>query len=150
MQLQTTNNSIQTYKKFQRKRVAQAMLVAILMITAAALAIGLAVATVGSSEVTQSLAAKQSAQAYTLAESCLENTLMRFARAETAVPAEFTNDQGSCTIEIAGGPPAAYQITAKSTVGRIHRNLRATVAATWVGSEATDEILNVQGWEEIY
>lgn len=131
-------------------RSGQAMLVAILMITAAALAIGLAVATVGSSEVTQSLAAKQSAQAYDLAETCLENTLMRFARADTSLPAQFTNDIGSCTIEISGGPPSAYQITSKSTVARVHRNLRATVAVTWVGSEATDEILNIQSWEESY
>ncbi len=126
------------------------MLVAILMITAAALAIGLAVATVGSSEVTQSLAAKQSAQAYDLAETCLENTLMRFARTDTSLPTQFTNDTGSCTIEISGGPPAAYQITSKASVGRVHRNLRATVAVTWVGSEATDEILNIQSWEEVY
>ena len=133
-----------------RLRSGQAMLVAILMITAAALAIGLAVATVGSSEVIQCLAAKQSAQADTLAETCLEDTLMRFARADTSQPAPFTNSIGSCTIEISGGPPAAYQILSKASVARVHRNLRATVAVTWVGSEATDEILKIQAWEEIY
>lgn len=137
-----------------RLRSGQAMLVAILMITAAALAIGLAVATVGSSEVTQSLAAKQSAQAYDLAETCLENTLMRFARTDTSVPEQFTNSLGSCTIEISGGPPAAYQITAKSTInstlGKVHRNLQATVAVTWVANEATDEILHIQSWGEVY
>jgi len=120
---------------------AQAMLVSILMITAAALAIGLAVATASSTEVKISLAEKESTSAYYLAETCLENTLMRFSRTVTSVPPVFTLPAGTCTIEIVGSAP--YQITSTGNVGRTVRKVRATVSIT-------GEVLNIQSWGETY
>lgn len=117
------------------------MLVAILIITAATLAIGLAVATMGSTEVNIGLVSKQSEQAYGLAETCLENTLIRFARGETTPPANFILPSGNCIIEIAGLAP--YQITSTAQVGRTRRKIQATVSIN-------NEVLNIESWGESY
>ncbi|KKQ74295.1 MAG: hypothetical protein US94_C0008G0010 [Berkelbacteria bacterium GW2011_GWB1_38_5] len=122
-------------------RGGQALLVAILMVTAATLAIGLAIAAIGSTQVNIALASKQSAQAYGLSESCLENTLMRMARANFSVPPPFTNGLGNCTIEISGSVP--YQITSTGNVGKTYRKIRATVIIN-------NEVINIQKWEEVY
>ena len=119
----------------------QAMLVAILMITAAALAIGLAVATLSSGEVKIAVAGRDANSAYYLAESCLENTLMRLARTEGSVPPAFNLDSGSCTIEIIGSSP--YVITSTGQVGRAYRKIRATVSIN-------NEVLDVESWQEAY
>jgi len=120
---------------------AQAMLVAILMITAAALAIGLAVATLSFSEVKISLAGRDANTAYYLAETCLENTLMRMARSDTSVPPTFTLPSGSCTIEISGAAP--YEIISTGRVGNAYRKIRTTVSIN-------NEVLNIESWGEAY
>lgn len=126
-----------------KARSGQAMLVAILMITAAALAIGLAIAAIGSSQVNITLVNKQSSQAYALAEGCLENTLMRMARTNNTPPPVFTTSQGSCTIEISGSAPAPYQIISTGQVGKAFRKIRATVSIN-------NEILTINSWQESY
>jgi len=120
---------------------AQAMLVAILMITAAALSIGLAVATLSSSEVKISLSGRDANTAYYLAETCLENTLMRMARTDISVPPTFTLPEGSCTIEISGAAP--YEITSTGNAGKAYRKIRATVTIN-------NEVLTISSWEESY
>ena len=129
------------FRSFNRQYAAQAMLVAILMITAAALAIGLAVATLGLSEVKIATGSKDAQGAYTLAETCLENTLMRMARTDTSVPPAFNLDSGNCTIEINGS--ASYTITSTGRVGRAFRKIRATVSIN-------NEVLNIESWGEAY
>lgn len=119
----------------------QAMLVAILIITAAALAIGLAIAALGSSELNSTLNAKQANQAYGLAETCLENTLMKMARNEITAPPNFTASSGNCTINIAGSSP--YQITSTGLVGKVTRKIEATV-------NINSEVLEVTSWQEVY
>ena len=116
------------------------MLVAILMITAAALAIALAVATMASSEVNISQAAKQSSKARALVEGCLEDALMRLARTNNVEPPTFTMAEGNCTINIAGSAP--YEIVAIGQVGRAYTRLKATVSVN-------NEILSIEKWEEI-
>ncbi len=123
------------------KKNAQAMLVAILIITAAALSIGLAIAAVSSTEVKIGVNSKSSSQAYFLAENCLENTLIRFARGEFDVPANFTDTVGSCTIEIVGASP--YIITSKAQVGRVRSHITATV-------NVDNEVLDIVSWQESY
>ncbi len=98
---------------------AQAMLVSILMITAAALAIGLAVATLSASEVKISVSSRDSTTAFYFAETCLADTLMRFSRVNTNPPASFNLPSGSCTINISGTGP--YQILSTGTVGKAVR-----------------------------
>jgi len=124
-----------------RLRSGQAMLVAILMITAAALAIALAVATVNSSEVKSSVISQDANAAYYLAESCLENTLMRASRANLTLPPTLSEKQGTCTINIVGSAP--YEVTAIGQVGRALRKVRATVSIN-------NEVLNIQSWGETY
>ena len=124
-----------------KTNMAQAMLVAILMITAAALAIALAVATISSSEVKIAVAFRDSSKAYYLAESCLENTLMRMARTTTSEPLSFTLPSGSCTIKIVGSAP--YEVTATASAGKAVRKIRATVSVN-------NEVLNIESWGEIY
>lgn len=154
-QLTTNNSQLTILKKFInyfrscwklvivscKLKSGQAMLVAILIITAAALAIGLAIAAIGSTQVNIMLGGKQSTQAYALAEGCLENTLMRMARTDISVPPPFTTPLGSCTIEISGALP--YQITSKAQVGKARRQIRATV-------NINNEVLNIQSWQESY
>jgi len=125
----------------QRKRLGQAMLVAILIITTAALAIAMAVATVSSSEVKMSSGAKQSSEAYFLTEACLENALMRLARTDTSFPPSFTTSQGTCTIKITGSAP--YEILATGQIGEAYRKIQTTVSIS-------NEVLTIQKWEEIY
>lgn len=120
---------------------AQGMLVAILMITAATLAIALAVATMSSSEVNISQVTKQAARADGLAHACLENALMRLARTETSEPPSFTVQDGNCTIKITGSGP--YEIQTVAQVGRAFRELQATVSVD-------NEVLNITQWQEIY
>lgn len=122
-------------------RSGQAMLVAILIITASALSIGLAVATVSSTEVKIGVNSRSSSQAYFLAENCLENTLMRFARGEFNPPTGFTDSVGSCTIEITGASP--YQIISKAQVGRARSHITATV-------NVGNEVLDIVSYQELY
>jgi len=120
----------------------QGMLVAILMMTAAALAIALAIGTIASSEVSISQTAKQAARAEVLARSCLEDALIRLARADTSQPPTFTDQDGNCTIKITGSGSSSV-ITASAQVGRAFRQLQATV-------NVNDEVLTIQKWQEIY
>ena len=101
------------------------MLVAILLITAAALAIGLGIAGVTSSQINLSVSSRDSAKAYHLAESCLENTLLRMARGDVSLPPDLEIPSGKCIINISGQPP--YEITAEGVVNRTKRKIRATV-----------------------
>ncbi len=124
------------------RRPAQGMLVAILMITAATLAIALAVATMVSSEINISQASKQASRAETVARGCLENALMRLARTENADPPTFTIPDGNCTIKITGsGSP--YEILSTAQVGRAYRQFKATV-------NVDNEVLTVQKWQQVY
>lgn len=154
MLLQNTKKTILKYKiqkksfcnfvkKFfvVRSQMGQAMLVAILMITAAALAIGLAVASLSSSEVKITVASRDASIAYYLAETCLEDTLMRFSRTNTSIPPTFTLPQGSCTIEVNGAGP--YEIISTSHVGKATRKIRASVSVS-------NEVLNITSWGESY
>lgn len=125
----------------QRKRFGQAMLVAILIITMAALAIAMAVATVSSSEVKISYGAKQSSEAYFLTEACLENALMRLARTDNSQPSNFTTSDGACTIKITGSAP--YEILATGQIGDAYRKIQATVSVS-------NEVLMIEKWEESY
>ncbi len=120
----------------------QGMLVAILMITAAALAIALAVATISSSEVNISQVARQATRADALARGCLEDALMRLARTDSSQPPSFTIQDGNCTIKITG-TGTAFEITSTAQVGRAYRKIMATV-------NVNDEVLTVQKWEETY
>lgn len=120
----------------------QGMLVAILMITAAALAIALAVGTMSSSEVNISQTAKQATRAQILAQGCLEDALMRLARTDTSQPPIFTNQDGNCTIKITGSGPV-LEITSTAQVSRAYRKIKATVGVN-------DEVLSIQKWEETY
>ena len=154
-QLTTNNNSnhINQSRKScvesRKLRSGQAMLISILMVTAAALAIGLAVAAIGSSELVQTVAYRQSTQAYGLAETCLEDQLMRITRANYTVKTpDFTNDLGSCTIVLSAGPP--YTITSTGFVGRTRRVLQVVVNVNNPASVATDERLTITSWEEVY
>ena len=120
---------------------AQAMLVAILMITAAALAIGLGIAGVASSQINLSVSSRDSNLAYSLAEGCLENTLMRMARGDVSLPPDLENASGKCIIKISGNAP--YEIIAEGLVGRSKRKIRATV-------NINNEVLSIVSLKEEY
>ena len=79
--------------------------------------------------------------AYHLAESCLENTLMRMARGDVTLPPDLEISSGKCIISISGISP--YEITAEGIVSRTKRKLRATV-------NINNEVLSIVGVREEY
>lgn len=124
-----------------KKSPGQALLISILMITAASLAIGLVVATISSEEVKLMINSRQANQAYGLAETCLENTLMRMARTDLTKMNDFTNNLGSCTINIVGSNP--YTVTATGKSGKSYRKIESVVSIS-------NEVLNIQSRKEVF
>lgn len=89
----------------------QALLVAILVIFTAALALGLAAATVALVQNQSSANQRLADQTYNMAQAGVENALMRISRGETANPQTLSDGTTSCTINISGSDPS-YQILA--------------------------------------
>lgn len=116
------------------------MLLAIMIVAVTSIAIGVSVATVTSLRATESIINKDALLGKTLAESCLEDNLMKMSRGDFA-PTSFTTTEGSCTIEISGNSP--YVLNAIGTVGRTVRKIRATVTID-------NEVLNIESWKEEY
>ena len=124
-------------------RKSQAMLVAILMVTAAILATSIAVISLGSAQVNIASGKKQSTQAYSIAEACLEDVLMRMARKDIAYPysGNFTYSTGSCTISVS--PASPYTVTSTATVEKTKRQIVVTASVS-------NEVLTINSWEESY
>ena len=118
----------------------QTMLLAVMIVAATSIAIGVSVAVVTSSGASDSIKNKDSAVAKTLAETCLEDNLMKMSRGDFT-PSSFTTAGGSCTIKISGNAP--YVLDSTGIVGKSRRNIRATVSID-------NEVLNIQELKESY
>jgi len=118
----------------------QTMLLAIMIVAATSIAIGVSIAIVTSSQASEGIKNKDSLIAKTLAASCLEDNLMKMSRGDFT-PSSFTTAEGSCIIEISGNAP--YILNVKGIAGKSRRNLRATVSIS-------NEVLNIQELREEY
>jgi len=118
----------------------QTMLLAVMIVAVTSIAIGVSIAVVTSSGANDSIKNKDSAVAKTLAETCLEDNLMKMSRGDFT-PSNFTTADGSCTIKISGTAP--YVLNVSGIAGKSRRNLRATVSIS-------NEVLNIQEIKEIY
>lgn len=127
----------------------QAMLVVIVMVFTAAIAISLAVAMTGLSQTNIGQNIRLSNQAENLAESCMENTLMRLTRDVNTVPPVLLIGAGTCTISITGSSPT-YQILA---VGEIPTPLGAGKKISQkiqTNVSIINGVTTVTGWQRIY
>jgi len=132
-----------------KKRRGQALIVAVLIIFMAAMAIGVAAATVALAQNNITQNQKLAKQAYNLAASGLENTTMRMTRGDFSNPATLQEGAGTCTIIISGSSPS-YQILAVSEI----------ISPLWGGKKVTkkiqanvtinDGLVNVTSWQEMY
>jgi len=118
----------------------QTMLLAVMIVAAMSIAIGVSVAVVASSGANDSQKFRDSAVAKTLAETCLEDNLMKMSRGDFT-PSSFTIAEGSCTIKISGNAP--YVLDSIGIAGKSRRKIRATVSID-------SEVLNIQSWGESY
>jgi len=116
------------------------MLLAVMIVAVTSIAIGVSIAVVTSSGANDAQKFKDSAVAKTLAETCLEDNLMKMSRGDFT-PSNFTTAEGSCTIEISGNAP--YVLNVKGIAGKSRCKLRATVSIS-------NEVLNIQELREIY
>lgn len=127
----------------------QAMLVVVLMVFVSGVAMALAVAVMGLAQTNIVSNFKLANQADNLAESCLENALMRLTRDVSTVPPALSAPTGTCTININGSNPN-YQILAVAEIP----------AALFSGKKATQKIqatvsivngvTTVTKWEKVY
>ena len=105
----------------------------IITITAAAVVIILT----GSSNATKF---EQGTRVYYIAESGIENALIRLLRDPLYSGETMTVGDGSVTVTVTGSSP--YVITSVGTIGNAQRTIRANAAFT-------TGILNVTDWKEI-
>ncbi len=75
-------------------------LIAVLIITAATLAISLSLNTLSIGETESGLLKQQSAQSFALADACLQESYLRLARQGDYVGGQLKTELGSCTITI--------------------------------------------------
>ncbi len=84
---------------------------------------------------------QQSQSAYYVAESGMENALIRLLRDTSYTGETMTAGDGVVVIQISGTGP--YTITATGTVGNFKRQIQ--VVATY-----TNDILSIQSWKEVF
>jgi hypothetical protein len=127
----------------------QALLTAILIIFVAIMALGTAALAVAMAQTNISQNYKLNKQAYNLAESGLENVLMRFSHGDYSTPPPLSDGFGSSTITLSGSSPS-YQILA---VGEIVSPLGGGKKATkkiQANVVVSDGIPTVTARQEIY
>ena len=83
---------------------------------------------------------EQGTRAYYVAESGVENALLRLLRDPSFTGETLTIDDGTVETTVTGSGP--YVVTAKGTVGNFIRTIRVNAAYT-------NNALQVSGWKEI-
>lgn len=117
------------------------MILAMLVVASTVMAIGISLAITSSETASGSAKNKEAILSYGLAETCLEDNLLRMSRGEMT-PAGFTTDVGSCTIELSGSAPN-YILSITGKVDQAVRKINATVSIE-------NEVLNIQEIKESY
>jgi len=102
-------------------------LIAVIIVVMVTLAIGLSLNLLSISEMKSGLLKQQSWQSFTLADSCLDEALLRLRRDANFSGANLNIGRGSCTITVVRQGFFGRVITVESNVDNIIRNLRAEV-----------------------
>jgi len=125
----------------------QAMLVAVIIIFTAAIAIGLASAQITLTQTQSSSNQKLANQAYNLAASGIENTLIRMGHGDFTPPSTLSDGPASCTISISGSG-ASYQVLAVSQStsilgSKVTQKIQANV-------NVNNGVITVASYQKIY
>ena len=131
------------------KRKGQAMIVAILIIFMAAMAIGVAAATVAIAQTNVVQNMNLSRQTYNLAESGVNNTIMRMTKGDFFNPAVLSEGAGTCTITISGSSPS-YQILSVAEIPSPLGGGKKATKKIQANVTVADGIPTVTSRQEIY
>ncbi len=130
----------------------QAMLVAMLIIFVAAMAIGIAVATVAMAQTQIGQNQKAGQRAYNLAEAGIENALMRMAKQDFTNPAPLSEGGNNCTINIEsiGGSLSNYRVLAIAQVANPLTGTKKATKKIQVEVSIVDGVITTNYYQEIY
>ena len=121
-------------------------LISLLIITAVTLAIGLSLNLLGLDEMRMGFRESKSSQAFHVAESCLEEALMRLKRDANYTGGNLQIGQGSCNIVIAVNG-TERTITVTGTVDQLIRKIQSVVNVLNDGTTFGNETVF---WQEPY
>ena len=121
-------------------------LISLLIIAAVTLAIGLSLNLLGLDEMRMGFRESKSSQAFHVAESCLEEALMRLKRDANYTGGNLSIGNGSCNIVITVNG-TQRTITATGTVDQLMRKIQTTVNVLNNGTTFGNETIS---WQEPY
>jgi len=117
-------------------------LIAVLIVLAVTLAIGLTLNILSIGETQAGLLKQQSAQSFTLADGCLQEAYLRIKRNNNYPGGSLNITEGSCTITVASQGPKRT-ITVESDINNIKRRFESEIRI--VGNN-----IQVNYWQELY
>lgn len=118
-------------------------LIAVLVIGAASLAIGLTLLTTGTDSQRAALITQQSAQARSLADACAEEALQQiYTEASFTGTASLSQGQGSCTYTITNTGGANRVIDTSGSVKSVVRKVKVYVTIT-------SSSISITSWQEV-
>ena len=120
-------------------------LISLLIITAVALAIGLSLNLLGIDEMRMGFRESKSSETYHVAESCLEEALMRFKRDANYSGGTLQIGNGSCNINIVVNG-SQRTITVTGTVDQLIRKIQTVINVLNDGTTFGNETVD---WQEI-
>ena len=121
-------------------------LISLLIITAVTLAIGLSLNLLGLDEMRMGFRGSQSSQAFHVAESCLEEALMRLKRDANYTGGNLSIGNGSCNIIITADGNQRT-ITVSGNIDQLIRKIQTTVNVLNNGTTFGNETIS---WQEPY
>ncbi len=128
--------------KKQNKGVA--ILIVVVVISAAALIMALGSAILGVGEADSGYTASRGGEAFSLADGCMEEALEHLRIDNAYVGGIITTTDGSCTISITGGGASRTVTVFGSTIDLYNKKIQATITLTSVNRS-----LVVNSWQEL-
>lgn len=117
-------------------------LIAVLIVVVATLAISLSLNLLSIGETQSGLLKQQSAQSFELADSCLEEALLKLKSDDAYTGGSLNIEQGSCTITVVSQGQNRI-VTAESDVNNIKKKLEARV-------RVSGNTIVFDYWQELY
>lgn len=128
----------------------QAMIVAILIIFMAAMAIGVAAATIAITQTNVVQNMNLSKQAYNLAESGVDNTTMRMTKGDFSNPGVLSEGAGTCTITVSGSLPYYQILSVAEITSPLGGGKKATKKIKADVTISTDGVVSITSFQEVY
>jgi len=140
---------LETKGRPEGKKGGQAMIIAILIIFMAAMAIGVAAATVAITQTNVVQNMNLSKQAYNLAESGVDNTIMRMTKGDFLNPGVLSEGAGTCTITVSGSLPS-YQILSVAEITSPLGGGKKAFKKIQANVTVTDGVVSIASFQEVY